>query len=52
MSNKVAERELAREIVFDNAGQFRTHLYAAERGAAPDATGDELKRARRDFLLG
>ena len=43
MSNKVAERELAREIVFDNAGQFRAPLHATERGAAPDSAGYQLK---------
>src|SRR5262245_43605665 len=58
----VVERELVRDqivdvdllvhVPVDDLRHVRTTTRAAERGALPHATGDELKRARLDFLTG
>src|SRR4030081_3283361 len=42
--------DFAVEVPIDIAWKLRTAFDAAERGAAPDATGDQLERAGRDFL--
>src|SRR5690606_5964086 len=42
--------DLALHIHVDDLGHVGAALGAAERGAAPVASGDELERPRRDFL--
>src|SRR5690625_4047819 len=52
MGNEVVDVELAFHVTVDIARQLGATLDAAERGAAPDAPGDELERPRFDGFAG
>lgn len=42
--------DVAIHVLIDHARQLRAALTASERSAPPDATGDQLERARAYFL--
>src|SRR5579872_7455202 len=46
------DRDLAGHVPVDDLRHLRAAARAAERGAAPEAAGDELKRPCRDLLAG
>src|SRR5450631_456474 len=52
MRNEIVDVDLAVHVPIDDFRHVAPALGAAERGAFPHAAGDELERARLDFLAG
>src|SRR5690606_11139174 len=52
VGDKGVEADVAAHRLLDHAGQLATAFYTTKRRAAPDAAGDQLERARADFLAG
>src|SRR5690606_8988602 len=52
VGDKRIEADIAAHRLLDHAGQLATAFDATKGRAAPDAAGDQLERARADFLAG
>src|SRR5690606_31011957 len=52
VGNKRIKADIAAHRLLDHAGQLAAAFHATKGRAAPDAAGDQLERARADFLAG
>src|SRR5690606_2909120 len=52
VGDKGIEADIAAHGLLDHAGQLAAAFDATKRRAAPDAAGNQLERARADFLAG
>src|SRR5689334_19127929 len=50
--DEIIDIDLLVHVPVDDPGDVRATARAAERGALPDAAGDELERTRLDLLAG